>query len=234
MSDPDTGRFDEFSAERENHFRTDIDHESAVQAAGKIMAKHAEQIEGDPLSVVDVLIDELSVEQKKEHPDPDTIADIQKRLQAEHPYVATQVVTSDTALRHINDHVESHELNDQEQARREIPQYAESVPGFYQDILAMMADIAVTTVPDSMRKIVTKSKNIFETTYQDVGTLLGKIPMEQVSAVLKDDVKLRNFDSYTLQAVARCLKKAQDKLNDEHTSMLKATSDWREQHKEQS
>lgn len=233
----DTGRFEEISEEEIAHLRPELQREGEFRAARKIIETHADAIDVEPNTPMDALLDELLTEQKKPQPDMFRLADIRQRLDQEHALVMAQSVTSETALQHMQDRFDTQELNNREEALREIAQLRESVPGLYKDI----HDMAEETVgdmaeeyPEDVDEIIGIVESEMEDVKATVAKTLGDVDEETVFERLHDDTRLAQYDFETLRMSYAFLKNCEVKFVEEHTEMLHAVSEWRKHHQQNS
>lgn len=233
----DTPRRDQFSSrEEEREFRA-ADFDPTVKRALDFMSEHNDELEGDPESPVDLLIDELLAEQKKPQPDMFRLADIRQRLDHEHAIVMAQNVTNENATQHMQDRAETAELDEREDAIREIAKLVVSIPGLKQDITDM-ADEAIgdtaEAYPEDMQEILGSAENEVAEAYESIASTLDIANPDQVDERLRDQIALQKVNNESVRMIYAFLMKAQNALIGYHTAMLRATDLWRKQHHQSS
>lgn len=233
----DTRPEDSFVSPEEKRVQRAIDDDPAVQRAMTDMAVHDEVLQGQadlkPESLVDSLLDELIEEQKKTQPDPNRLADIRRQLQAEHPLVAAQTVTNETALRYMADKMETTELNDRETAVGEILRLTPSVVSLEKDITDMADEAIGETVeeyPDEMELILNDVAETKEGTIKELCDYLGLEPDEGFPAVLFDTKGLLQVNFEKLKSIFATLYNAQSKMLDFQGDMAEVVKAWKEEH----
>lgn len=235
MGDPDTGRGipeqEQFSSDERRKFSRAVNFDPAVEHAAEIMNEY------EPESTMDQLLDQLSVEQKKEHPDQSQIENIRRQISQEHELVMAQTVTADKLPQHLLDTHETKELNDQEAAIKEIEVLGKRITGLDQDI-SEMADEAVGDMaeeyPVEMKKVLDDVEYEIDLTYSDIAKIFGDIQSDQVMERLQKSIELQRFDPAKLHKVYTLLKRAEIILITANTTMLKAVDAWRKAHQQKS
>ncbi len=232
-SEGETGRPQDSHIDEQEvrQLRGHLGRELTFQQAKNVMDEHAEHIAGDPESPVDRLIDELSVELKKDHPDQAKLDSLRQQLNQEHPLVAADTVTSETAGRHINDVVESAIRREREISEANIRKLVTQIQGLNQDIRTMANDAigeAAEEFPQPMDDIIGAAES-------QVGQLANQA--EQLIQTETPDAlnfiqssSLDNVPSPALKELEAISEQVRNMLIDLHSRMLKATSDWRKTH----
>lgn len=229
-----TPRSDKYTAEHEGRqFRADIEHESYVQEAGRVMANHADDLESRTKSPMDELIDELIEEQKKPKPDLFRTADIRRRINDEHALVLAQNVSDTNTVQHQADKMETTELDDREAAVSEIVRLIPAITSLGKDITNMADEAIGKTVeeyPDEMEIIINDAAETKEKSIKEVCKYLQIEPAEEFPAVILNTKELLQVKIEILRSVFASLHNAQSEMLDYQTDMTEVVKAWKEEH----
>ncbi len=229
MSEPDTGKGipeeEMFSTSAEwSDFSHAIHFDPHVKKAEEVMEAH------EPVSHMDALLDEYSAALKVEKPNEEAIQLILEKIQKERIFFIAQAGSERTA----NDQQETQELNDREQAINEIFRLNASISGLEKEIWILADTIKgsnVDSYPDAIQNIIDDA--LSENLELDVQmSAILRCEIEEVEDVVHDQTRLLTYQFSELKLIFAFMTKAEHVMIDDHSKMLKATSDWREKHKQ--
>lgn len=234
MGDGETdgpGREQALSREEEQEVNA-ADFDIHVKAAQDIASLHADRMEGEPESPMDVLLDEFLAEQKKEQPDFLKLQVIRERMSREHPVVAAQSVTVETALQHMADRMETHDLDTKEQSVNRITKFYQQATGLRNDIQEMAESVTselAEVYPPDINTIVNTTNRVVSDANVDLAKMLSCSTTELPSQ-LSDERQLLTLSAEDLNTMAATLHQLVLYTINKHTEMTDAVVTWRRNH----